>query len=138
MRALVEYYFVYLILVLIMGVALDAGTLDAKDYFIVGLPLSAVIAITAAVSLWRQRSQRGIAWVAAAKVAGLWLALLACYFALQFSSDRAELLRFVRVQWLMLPVVAVVGLIIAGALRRSYKGSTLSPTDREQRRSLVH
>lgn len=115
-RALVTYLLVYVVLALSMGMALDAGVLDAKDYFIVGLPVSAVIAVAAAISLWRQRSQGGVTWLVVVKIGGLWLVLLAVYFAVQFSSDRVELLRFVRIQWLMLPIVAGVGVTFSAIL----------------------
>lgn len=126
MRALVTFLFVYVVLIVSIAMALDAGIVDAKDYFIVGLPLSAIIAVAAAISFWRHRSQSAITWPAAAKIGGLWLVLLAVYFALQLLSNRVELLRFVRIQWVMLAIVAVVGVIFAAILRRSDRKNALS------------
>jgi peptidoglycan/LPS O-acetylase OafA/YrhL len=113
--ALAVQFSVYVIISFALAAAIDSGLLDSKDFFIAGLPFSAVVAATVAVLLLRRRSPSLVRLSTSATIASLWFALLALYFVLELLTERTELLRFVRMQVLMLPIMATVGMVIAVA-----------------------
>jgi len=117
---------VYSTVVSLVAVLLATDAIHAKDYFIIGMPVSAALAIGVMVSEARSADKSVVHAIVIAKLGALWLMLLGLYFALPFVTADIEILRFVRLQLLSVPAGASASVCLAFALRLlvAHRGSS--------------
>jgi hypothetical protein len=109
----------------LIAVLLATDAIHAKDHFIIGMPVSAAVAIGVMVSEARSADKSVVHAIVIAKLGELWLNIR-IVLALPFVTAHIEILRFVRLQLLSVPAGASASVCLAFALRLlvAHRGSS--------------